>query len=66
MLNNTELPNPNSRQMDNQNDMERPVFKRRQVAFKDGFVRRSVGLSSEYSKTVLKERFYESNRYETY
>ena len=33
------------------------LFKRRLVAFKGGFVRRSVGLSSKYFQKVLKERF---------
>ena len=44
-------------------------FKQRLVAFKGGFVRRSVcrsvGLSSKNFQKVLKERFCESNRYET-
>ena len=40
------------------------IFKRRLVAFKGGFVGRFVG-PSVCPQTVLKQRFCESNRYET-
>ena len=40
------------------------VFKRRLVAFKGGFVGRSVCPQKKFQK-VLKKRFCQSNRYET-